>query len=147
MLCNLECKLRVYLIPYISRPWCLIKGVKHSIEFPVSKSRLILEGGFYWGNMVSAQDKLFWFNKCVGQPLMLCLLELCNTINTTWCHDTKWLSHCSKLWYRRYWLCNIAKQSTILGHIFDWFGSNLLHRIPISVHYYHLNNIMKKAKL
>ena len=36
-------------------------------------------------------------------------LELCDTIDTTQYRNTKWVLNYSKLWYRWYRLCNIAK--------------------------------------
>ena len=62
------------------------------------------------------------------------LIELCDTIDSTRYRDTKWVSNYSKLWYRWYRLCNIAKSLMFLDHIFNWLGSNLFHRISISVH-------------
>jgi len=69
-----------------------------------------------------------------------CILELCNTIDTTWHRDTKWVSNYSKFWYCWYWLCSIAKWLMFLSHIFNWLRSNFFHRISISIHRHMLND-------
>ena len=70
----------------------------------------------------------------------IAVIELCDTIDTIRYCDTKWILNYSKLWYRRYQLCHIAKQLMFLDHFFNWLESNLLHRISISVHCCLLND-------